>query len=110
MNDKDVKNFYESQISTFLEQKGVTRSTMMGFPCLRYEGDFFASCDHKTGDLIVKLSRGRVEELIQAGEGENFSPAGRPFKEWMVIKKRDAKLWNDLLNEAHKWSQERKSA
>ena len=32
---------------------------MMGFPCLRLDGDFFASCDHRTGNLVVKLNEAR---------------------------------------------------
>jgi hypothetical protein len=36
----------------------------MVFPCLGVAGAFFASCDHRTGDLIVKLSRDRVQELV----------------------------------------------
>jgi len=39
-----------------LRRAGVTRSTMIGFPCLRLDGDFFASCDHRTGELVVKLN------------------------------------------------------
>jgi hypothetical protein len=39
-----------------LERAGVSRSTMMGFPCLRLAGDFFATCDHRTGHLVVKLN------------------------------------------------------
>lgn len=31
----------------------VTRGTMMGLPCLRLNGAFFASLEPKTGDLIV---------------------------------------------------------
>ncbi len=50
---------------------------MMGFPCLRFAGAFFASCDHRTGDLIVKLSRDRVAQLIAEGIGKPFAP-GRP--------------------------------
>ena len=47
-----------------LGQPGVTRSTMMGLPCLRWNGAFFASCDRRTGDLLVKLAETRVDELV----------------------------------------------
>jgi hypothetical protein len=50
-----------------LARPGVTRSTMMGLPCLRLDGAFFASCDRRTGDLLVKLPETRVGELIEAG-------------------------------------------
>ena len=42
--------------AALLDQPAVTRSTMMGFACLRLDGDFFATCDHRTGDLVVKLN------------------------------------------------------
>ena len=40
---------------------------MMGLPCLRWNGAFFASCDRRTGDLLVKLAESRVDELVAAG-------------------------------------------
>jgi hypothetical protein len=79
---------------------GAERSTMMGFPCLRNEGRFFASLDHRTGDLIVKLPASRVDELIEAEVGLDFAPNGRRFKEWVTIPERDEKLWTQLMEEA----------
>ena len=38
-----------------LARPGVTRSTMMGLPCLRLHSAFFASSDRRSGDLLVKL-------------------------------------------------------
>ena len=55
---------------------------MMGLPCLRWNGAFFASCDRRTGDLLVKLAESRVDELVAAGRAEPFAPAGRRFREW----------------------------
>lgn len=51
-----------------LEQLGVTRSTMMGFACLRLDGDFFASIDHRTGSLVVKLDEPTVDHLLDTGD------------------------------------------
>ena len=50
-----------------LGRADVTRSTMMGLPCLRWNGAFFASCDRRTGDLLVKLAESRVDELVSSG-------------------------------------------
>lgn len=72
----------------------------MGFPCLRVNNDFFASADYRSGDLIIKLPTERVQPLIHEGIGEDFSPAGRKFREWVVISKRDAGLWKALMQEA----------
>lgn len=79
---------------------GADRSTMMGFPCLRINGAFFASLDHRSGDLIVKLPACRVDELIDRGIGAPFAPNGRRFKEWTSIGSRDERLWATLTEEA----------
>ena len=72
----------------------------MGFPCLRVEGQFFATCDHRTGNLIVKLPRARVQELIDFGVGQAFAPAGRVFREWVLVAERDDQQWSALIAEA----------
>ena len=83
-----------------LSQAGVTRSTMMGFACLRLDGDFFATCDHRTGALVVKLDEQRVTELLDAGRAEPFAPNGRPFKAWATIPVERHRTWARLLDEA----------
>ncbi len=93
-----------------LTQAGVTRSTMMGFPCLRLAGDFFASCDRRTGHLVIKLNEERATALIDAGRAEPFAPNGRPFREWVSIPQRFARSWPGLLDDALRCSAERRSA
>ena len=83
-----------------LAQPGVTRSTMMGLPCLRWNGTFFASCDRRTGDLLVKLAEGRVDELVASERGQPFAPAGRRFREWAAIPDHRSRSWKRLLDEA----------
>lgn len=83
-----------------LGRTDVSRSTMMGFPCLRVRGDFFASTDRATGALIVKLAEARVDELIDAGRAEPFAPAGRRFREWAAIPYERSRTWKRLLDEA----------
>jgi len=102
MADVDDKMFWDVA-EDFLDE-GAEQSTMMGFPCLRLEGTFFTSVDHKTGDLIVKVPAARVDDLIERGVGESFAPAGRPFKEWVVIPDRDEKLWQALMDEARQFA------
>jgi len=84
-----------------LRDPAVTRSTMMGFPCLRANGAFFASVERATGHLIVKLPTTRVVELIAAGHAIPFAPNGRVFREWAAIPNPEPELWDDLLHEAH---------
>jgi hypothetical protein len=83
-----------------LQQAGVTRSTMMGFACLRLNGVFFASCDHRTGGLVVKLNEERVTALLDAGQAEPFAPNGRRFREWASVPTRQQRRWAPLLDEA----------
>lgn len=79
------------------------RGTMMGFPCLRAGGAFFASLERGSGDLIVKLPARRVAELVAAGTGLPFAPAGRVFREWIASPCADAQEWAALLEEAHRF-------
>jgi hypothetical protein len=78
----------------------VQRSTMMGLPCVRLDGRFFASLDRRTQALLVKLPPARVGELIAHGVGEPFAPAGRVFREWVAIPQPDRERWQRLLTEA----------
>lgn len=83
-----------------LADDGVERSTMMGLPCLRIHGAFFASCDRKTGDLLVKLPEARVDQLVAAGRAHSFAPAGRRFRQWAAIPPDRSRTWRRLLDEA----------
>lgn len=92
--------FFWDVATPFLADDNITKSTMMGFPCLRIDGDYFASADHRTGDLIAKLPAARVQALIDDGDGEPFAPNGRRFREWVRITARDADRWQALITEA----------
>ena len=81
----------------------VTRSTMMGFPCLRVDDRFFACVERATGNLIVMLPAERVKELVRTGSGRPFAPNGRVFKEWVACPAPARESWTDLLNEAKRY-------
>jgi hypothetical protein len=83
-----------------LTKAGVSRSTMMGLPCLRIEGEFFGSFDRRSGDLLVKLPEARVDELVDIGRAQPFAPAGRRFTEWAAISATRRRSWSALLDEA----------
>jgi len=89
----------------FLVRDDVDEGTIMGFPCLRVRGEFFATSHHRRGDLLIKIPAKRVDALIDAGLGESFAPAGRPFKEWVTLATRDEDLWRGLLEEAYVFAQ-----
>jgi hypothetical protein len=96
----EASTFFWKTAEELMRRPDISEGTLMGFPCLRVDGDFFATCDHRSGDLIVKLSRDRVQEIIARDSGEPFAPAGRVFKEWVLVKRRDTKEWQNLLHEA----------
>jgi hypothetical protein len=70
------------------------------------QGDAFASFGYASrigasvGALLVKLSSERVRQLIDAGHGQPFAPAGRTFREWVAITVPDRRRWQALLAEA----------
>ena len=69
MTEQPTDFFWEAS-ATALTHSDVATGTMMGFPCLLVSGAFLASCDHRPGDLIVKLPKHRVQQLIAAGAGK----------------------------------------
>lgn len=83
-----------------LTEPGVTQSTMMGYPCLRADGAFFACVERTTGHLIVKLPAHRVSELTASGQALPFAPNGRTFREWAAFPVADPAEWRALLAEA----------
>jgi hypothetical protein len=83
-----------------LARTDVERSTMMGLPCLRVAGAFFAACDRRTGDLLVKLPEFRVDELLESGGAQAFAPAGRRFREWAAVPADRSRTWRRLLDDA----------
>jgi hypothetical protein len=91
---------YDGLTDDLLYDPAVGRSTMMGYPCVRRAGRFFASFDTGAEALVVKLPRQRVAELIANGTGEAFVPNGRVFREWITIPDADPGTWRQLLVEA----------
>lgn len=75
-------------------------ATVTGHPCLRMDGDFFASLERGTSHLIVKLPSDRVAAMVRDEVGRPFAPNGRVFREWVVIPHADEELWRTLLSDA----------
>jgi TfoX/Sxy family transcriptional regulator of competence genes len=96
----DARTLYDELTDDLLYDPAIGRSTMMGYPCVRRAGRFFASFDHRAEALVVKLPRERVAELIADGVGEPFAPNGRVFREWVTIPDTEPKVWEQLLAEA----------
>jgi hypothetical protein len=96
----EARELYDELTDDLLYDPAIGRATMMGFPCVRLAGRFLASCDDKTGCLVVKLPRERVVELVEQGDGDPFAPAGKVFREWVSIPEVDRTLWQTVLAEA----------
>ena len=57
------------------------------------------------GDLVLKLPRARVDELVESGRGTPFDAGkGRPMKEWLVVRAPE-RAWLALAREAHAFVQ-----
>jgi TfoX/Sxy family transcriptional regulator of competence genes len=95
-----ARKLYDDLTDDLLYDPAVGRSTMMGHPCVRRAGRFFASFDPRDDCLVVKLPAERVEALIDKGTGQPFAPNGKVFREWVSIPTPNPSGWARLLAEA----------
>ncbi len=105
MNQHENEGLFWRLADGLMEHPAVTRGTMIGFACLRFEERFFASIDRRTAAMIVKLPADRVVDLISQGSAEPFLPNGRVFRQWASVPTPDEQLWSTLLDEALEFSQ-----
>lgn len=96
--DEDV--FWELIEELRADDPRIAEGTIMGGRCARVDGEFLGLVDFKGSGLVVKLPRSRVDELIDAGVGRPFAPAGRVFGEWVSVPEQDRTRWKALLLEA----------
>ena len=70
---------------------------------LKVNGHIFAMLvdDH----LVVKLPRGRVDELVDERTGTRFDPRhdGRVMKEWLSVDHSRSGIWSALARESHRF-------
>ena len=80
----------------------LVEGTMMGHQCLRtaVSNGFVATVTRASGNVVVKLPKARVAELIDEGTGRPFAPAGRVFREWVALPGVDERTWESLLAES----------
>jgi hypothetical protein len=70
-----------------------------GSHALRYRRKIFAMLVR--GQLVVKLPKARVDELVGAGEGVRFDAnKGTPMKEWFALAPESKLAWRPLADEA----------
>ena len=93
---------YEDLVDEFTGVDGVTPpagGSGFGRGALRYRRKIFAM--FVRGQLVVKLPRPRVDELVAGGHGERFDAnKGTPMKEWFSLDPGSALPWPALAREA----------
>jgi hypothetical protein len=53
------------------------------------------------GELVVRIPKARVDELVDAGIGRRFEPSpGRIMKEWLSLPPAASRRWKALVAEA----------
>jgi hypothetical protein len=99
-----LQSIAETQLST----PGVTTGTGFGrTEGLRTaSGKIFAMLVR--GELVVKVPKGRVDELVASGVAKRFDAGrGRPMKEWASVNPIASRRWRALVDEARAFVSER---
>ena len=100
---------WERLVGAMLDQPGTTYGSggegpkrAFGSTSLKTEGKIFAML--VKGRLIVKLPRGRVDELVASRRGEAFDPGhGRIQKEWLVVGSDSDEDWRAMATESESY-------
>ena len=101
--EREAEELFQRLAARFLSEPAVSAGTGFGSsPGLRVGGKIFAMMFR--GDLVVKLPRERVDELVASGAGAGFDAGkGRPMREWVTIPARDGREWGRLADEAFRF-------
>lgn len=92
--------FWDLAAELQAEDPAVAEGTIMSSRCMRVGGEFFSAMFTKDQALVVKLPADRVAELVEAGEGQPFAPAGKVFREWVAVPELGENRWRALMVEA----------
>lgn len=98
----DAGELFERVAARFLADPAVRHGTGFGSnPGLRVGAKIFAVLGGG-GELVVKLPKERVDQLVASGTGQRFDPRhdGRLMKEWVNIPARHVGDWEGLVGEA----------
>lgn len=94
---------FEDLVDQFASMPEVTppgATQGFGRSALRVQGRIFAV--FVRGELVLKLPKSRVDELVEAGEGRRFDAnKGTPMKEWLALAPGSTMAWLPLAQEAH---------
>lgn len=97
---RSPERIWEPIANAELRHRGVSAGTGFGRnEGLRVGGKIFAMLVR--GDLVVKLPRARVDELVDAGVAARFDAGkGRPMREWAAVGPSASRRWRGLVEEA----------
>jgi TfoX/Sxy family transcriptional regulator of competence genes len=81
------------------DDPSIERARMMNAFGLKTSGKFFAMV--VKDELVVKLPRERVDELVESGKGKRFDPgSGRLMKEWASLRPTNRRVCTGYVEEA----------
>ena len=93
---------FEDLVEEFTGRPGITppgATGGFGRSALRADGRIFAM--FVRGQLVLKLPRAMVDELVGGGHGERFDAnKGTPMKEWLALDTASPQPWAALAEEA----------
>ena len=94
-----MEEAYRRVVDELRADPQVSEALMMGKPSLKRGSKMFGG--YRDGELLVKLGRERVDELVAAGRARPFDPsgAGRRMQDWALIAE-PADDWLALADEA----------
>ena len=97
----DASPLFDEVLEALQADPAVRRGMTFGHRAAKIGRKVFA-CD-ADGDLVVKLGRERVDELVNAGRAVRFDPmGGRPMRDWAQVPAPDGDVrpWVALAEEA----------
>jgi len=94
-----MEDVYRRIVDELRADPEVSETLMMGRPSLKRGKKLFGG--YRDGELLVKVGRDRVDELVTAGRARPFDPsgAGRPMKDWALVPEPEDD-WLALADEA----------
>jgi hypothetical protein len=95
----DEPRAYREVVEALLTDPAVSEAQMMGMPAVKLGSKMFGG--FFDGNLVVRIGRERVEDLISSGRALPFDPSGRdrPMKDWAQVPEPNAE-WLALATEA----------
>jgi TfoX N-terminal domain len=96
---EEATKLFDAVVEAVKHDSGVGEGRGFGSSGLKVGGKIFAML--VKGELVVKLPRDRVQQLVADGSGVQFDPGhGRVMREWVAVPASDPDQWIRLAEEA----------